>query len=85
MAPELPKSAPSQSSEQAKIGKEFDEKLDYTEDTKAKLAQIEASSATPEQKAAAQERLKALLANTDQRLNKATDQAHQKIQTNFEK
>lgn len=85
MAPELPKSAPSQSSEQAKIGTEFNERLDYIEDTEAKLAQIEASSASPEQKLAAAEKLRSLLANTDQRLKKATDQAHQKIQITFEK
>lgn len=84
MAPEIPKSAPSQSSEQAKIGAEFNEKLDYTEDTQAKLAQIEASSASPEQKAAAKEQLKALLTKTDTRLAKATDQAHQKLKQSFE-
>ena len=84
MAPEAPKSGPAQSNDQQNKQPEFNDKLDYSQDTQAKLAQIEASTASPEQKSAAKEQLKALLSNTDGRLAKATDQTHQKLKQSFE-
>jgi ElaB/YqjD/DUF883 family membrane-anchored ribosome-binding protein len=63
---------------------QFNEKMNYAADLQEKLLQIEKSSATPDQKAAAREKLQNLLTKTDQRLSQASQKAYQKIQESFQ-